>query len=41
MADEAERISATDPDYAIRDLYNAIAEKNNPSWTMHIQVRAS
>ena len=38
MADEAQKLSATDPDYAIRDLFNAIANKNYPSWSMHIQV---
>ena len=27
-----------DPDFAIRDLYNAIAEGNYPSYTMYIQV---
>merc|ERR1712076_253722 len=27
-----------DPDYAIRDLYNAIAEGNYPSYTMYVQV---
>jgi len=31
-------MSMTDPDYAIRDLYNAIADKDFPSWTMFIQV---
>jgi len=38
MADQAERLSAADPDYAIRDLFNAIANNNPPSWTMYIQV---
>ena len=37
-ADEADRIAASDPDYAIRDLYNAIGGGNFPSWTMYIQV---
>ena len=27
-----------DPDYAIRDLFNAIENKQYPSWTLHIQV---
>lgn len=31
-------LSATDPDYAIRDLYNSIATGNFPSWSLHIQV---
>ena len=35
---EADQMSMTDPDYAIRDLYNAIADKDFPSWTMFIQV---
>lgn len=38
MADEADRLAASDPDYAIRDLFNSISEKKFPSWTMHIQV---
>lgn len=38
MADEADRLASSDPDYSIRDLYNAIAEGNYPSWTMYIQV---
>ncbi|GFU37190.1 catalase, partial [Nephila pilipes] len=37
-AEEARKLAATDPDYAIRDLYNAIANKEFPSWTMYIQV---
>ena len=36
--EKAANISGTDPDYAIRDLYNAIAEGNFPSWTLYIQV---
>ena len=35
---EADQMSMIDPDYAIRDLYNAIADKDFPSWTMFIQV---
>ncbi|XP_078481227.1 catalase-like [Ciona intestinalis] len=38
MSDEADALAANDPDHAIRDLYNAIADNNNPSWTMYIQV---
>lgn len=41
MADQADRLASEDPDYAIRDLYNAIANKNFPSWTMHIQVKSA
>ena len=35
---QAEEKAKTDPDHAIRDLFNAIAEGNFPSWTMYIQV---
>ncbi|XP_072025965.1 catalase-like isoform X2 [Amphiura filiformis] len=35
---EAGDLSAKDPDYAIRDLYNSIATSDFPSWTMYIQV---
>ncbi|XP_050307685.1 catalase-like [Anthonomus grandis grandis] len=39
---EAERIAGEDPDYAIRDLYNAIENAKDyddyPSWTFYIQV---
>lgn len=35
---DAERLAASDPDYATRDLYNAIASKEYPTWTMYIQV---
>lgn len=35
---EADRLAASDPDYATRDLYNAIADGNYPSWTTYIQV---
>ncbi len=34
----AHELSASDPDYATRDLYNAIAEGRHPSWSMKIQV---
>lgn len=34
----ANDLSGSDPDYSIRDLYNAIAKGNFPSWTMSIQV---
>lgn len=32
------KIKAENPDYLTEDLYNAIAEKNYPSWTFYIQV---
>lgn len=34
----ASELSATDPDYSVRDLYNAIARGDFPSWNMFIQV---
>ena len=37
-AEEAEKIASSDPDYAIRDLYNAIGSGDFPSWTMYAQV---
>merc|ERR1719354_347376 len=37
-AEEADKMGAEDPDYAIRDLYNAIASGQPPSWTLYIQV---
>ncbi|XP_073975280.1 catalase-like [Rhodnius prolixus] len=36
--EEAMKIKAENPDYLTEDLYNAIAEKNYPSWTFYIQV---
>jgi len=37
-ADVAGALASSDPDYAIRDLYNAIARGKPPSWTMYLQV---
>jgi len=37
-AADADRLASEDPDYAIRDLYNAIARGDYPSWTMYVQV---
>ncbi|KAF6201287.1 hypothetical protein GE061_005734 [Apolygus lucorum] len=37
-ADKAAEIAGSDPDYSIRDLYNAIANKDYPSWTMYLQI---
>lgn len=31
-------LSADDPDYSIRDLYNAIKRGEFPSWTFHVQI---
>nr|UDB72880.1 catalase isoform X2 [Hemiscorpius lepturus] len=36
--ERAAELASTDPDYALRDLYNAIAEKRYPSWTFYVQV---
>ena len=35
---QADGLSGSDPDYATRDLYNAIEEGNYPSYTMFVQV---
>ena len=32
------QVAKQDPDHAIRDLYNAIAAGDHPTWTMYIQV---
>lgn len=37
-APKAGELGSTDPDYALRDLYNSIANGNYPSWTLKIQV---
>lgn len=39
-AAEADVMQATNPDHAIQDLYNAIADGNPPSWTVYVQVGA-
>lgn len=36
--DKAAELASSDPDYSLRDLYNAIAGGNFPSWNMFIQV---
>ncbi|XP_065221354.1 catalase-like [Planococcus citri] len=40
FADKAAQIASQDPDYSIRDLYNAIDKKDYPSWTWttYIQI---
>ncbi|XP_043278667.1 catalase isoform X2 [Venturia canescens] len=38
LAEKAAELASSDPDYGIRDLYNAIAKGNYPSWTLYIQV---
>jgi len=35
---KAHQISADDPDYSLRDLYNAIENKDYPSWTLNVQI---
>ena len=35
---DAAKLASSDPDYAIRDLYNAIANGKFPSWTVYVQV---
>ncbi len=37
-AGDAQRIAGSDPDYAQRDLFNAIAASNFPKWTVYLQV---
>jgi len=37
-ADDAGALTGCDPDYALRDLYNAIESGNHPSWTAYLQV---
>jgi catalase len=37
-AERAAALTGTDPDYAIRDLYNAIQKAEYPSWTLYIQT---
>jgi catalase len=37
-SEKAAQLATDDPDYAIRDLYNAIANGDYPSWTLKIQV---
>lgn len=36
--DESVKISGQDPDYATRDLYDAIEKGNYPSWTVYAQI---
>jgi catalase len=36
--EEANRLAGENPDYSQQDLFNAIAEKNFPKWTMSIQI---
>ncbi|KAM4721305.1 catalase-like [Rhinophrynus dorsalis] len=36
--EKAMALAGSDPDYALRDLYNAIARGDFPSWTLKIQI---
>uniref|UniRef100_A0AAV1UHU5 Catalase n=1 Tax=Peronospora matthiolae TaxID=2874970 RepID=A0AAV1UHU5_9STRA len=36
--DKAAELAGSNPDYAVQDLYEAIAKKQYPSWTLYIQV---
>jgi catalase len=36
--DEAVRLAGEDPDYHVRDLYNAIERGDFPTWTMYLQI---
>lgn len=36
--ERATALAATDPDYSIRDLYNAIANGAYPTWTLQMQI---
>ncbi|XP_066107357.1 catalase [Saccopteryx bilineata] len=36
--EDAAKLAQEDPDYGLRDLFNAIATGNYPSWTSYIQV---
>ena len=37
-AEKAKKMASEDPDYANRDLFNAIAKGDFPSWTLYMQV---
>lgn len=37
-AQDAARLASEDPDYATRDLYEAIERGEPPSWTWHVQI---
>jgi catalase len=36
--EKAKELAGTDPDYATRDLFDAISKGNFPSWTVYIQL---
>src|SRR5260370_41076369 len=35
---EGDLLAGTDPDYPARDLYEAIARGDHPSWTLTVQI---
>lgn len=37
-SETAARLAGTDPDYHVKDLFNAIEKGNYPSWIVYIQV---
>ena len=37
-AGRAAALAGENPDYAIQDLYNAIANGNFPSWSLYLQI---
>ncbi|PIA17090.1 catalase [Coemansia reversa NRRL 1564] len=38
LPDEATRLAGTDPNYATRDLFNAIERGEHPAWKVYVQV---
>jgi catalase len=38
LADEARRLAGEDPDFATRDLYEAIERGDAPAWTLYAQI---
>lgn len=36
--EQADKLAGSDPDYSIRDLFNAIQKGDFPSWNMHVQI---
>jgi catalase len=36
--DDADRLAGTDPDYCMRDLFEAIERGDYPSWTLKVQI---
>lgn len=37
-ADTAARLAGSEPDYHVKDLFNAIEGGNFPTWTVYVQV---